>query len=190
MQHQLDLPPDECPLKPGKNCPHGFTVAVYLDERDRRAGKHPWQEGTRHLISMEGGFMTIQNETHICAELYQHKAACIANLGATHVGFRNLAFVWHAEDNELRAFLNGIRVPLVPDEVRYSAGYTVRPGMLHLGEMQSDDNELIMWTYHRLKLRDFAVWKRALDDSEIYKCLGISGMVSHALFVAEDKLTS
>ena len=190
MQHQLDLPRDECPLKPGKNCPQGLTVAFYLDERDRRAANRPWHEGTRHLVSMEGGFMTIQNDTHICTELYQQKAACIANHGTTHVGFMNLAFVWHAQDNELRAFLNGIRVPLVLDEIRYSSGYTVRPGRLHLGEMQSADYELHMWTYHRLKLRDLVVWKRALDDSEIYKCLGISGMVSHALLGGEDTLTS
>ena len=174
VQHQLDLPPDECPLKPGKNCPNGLTVAIYLNEKDRRGGKRPWHDGTRHLVSMEGGFMTIQNETHICAELYQQKAACIALQAALPRGFMNLAFVWHAHDNEVRGFLNGVRVQLVLDAIRYSAGYTVRPGRLHLGQMESEDNALQLWTYHRLKLRDFAIWKRALDDTEIYKCLGIS----------------
>ena len=120
--------------------------------------------------------MTMQNDTHICAELYQLQAVCIPYMWSSKAGFMNLAFVWHADSREFRAFLNGIRVAALTDSVRYSAGYTPRFGRLHLGEMVISNYELNMPTFHLLKLRDLAILKRALEDSEIYKCLGISRM--------------
>ena len=146
-----------------------MTFAVYLDPSGRRGG-------TKHLISMEGGFLTTQNETHLCAEIFQLQAGCIANMEPRQGDFMNIAFVWRADSMELRAFMNGIRVALLSDQVRYSTGYTPRLGLLHFGEMVTDYNELYMRTFDQLKMRDFAIWKRALDDSEIYKCLGISRM--------------
>ena len=125
---------------------------------------------------MEGGFMTTQNETHICAELFQLQAICIAYTGPRNAGFVNLAFVWHADSRAFRAFVNGIRVATLNDSVQFSEGYKPRLGRLHLGEMVTPGYELHMPTFHRLKMRDFAIWKRALDDSEMYKCLGISRM--------------